>query len=467
MGQSSRRKILYWILIIGIILTACNFALSAGDCLRYAGIDLRNRIIGARAYINGLDPYMSSWDPSRGDQYLDPIQRYPGPSRNTVPPTHLLLYIPYALLPYKTARILWFITEWLLFFLAGYFLTRSFKGSKFQLPFLAAILLFFSSSYILRLHVERGQYYVVLLFFFSLLVLNRDRGKSYYSGIPLGILALLRPTFALAIMVLFLTKYRKAAVAATLTGLIVFLLTIPGDGIKVWRSYFSTCREWEQVWLDPTYLPRMLGPRISVPMVAEGMEFNRYLDDKSSIETFSGAVARLRKTLLGRNISWASGIDPIKYNRVALIILALSILFLTGFGRRRHFTFRQALFTASVLTLDVDFFLPSRWCYVDILFLIPLALIFPFLFSRRCPACIPILLFLGLTISQLSLLDGNTGTAFREALFMIGINLTLFLILSGSPITKDSKKKKGNTTVNTVIREKAESGEVKGESVAD
>ena len=100
------------ILLAGFLNAAPAFLTSLKDSLEYSGVDLRCKVVAARAMLAGLDPYAYEWKPGMSGRLLDPMRRHPGPSRATYPPTLLLMYAPLAELPYRTQRITWALLEW-------------------------------------------------------------------------------------------------------------------------------------------------------------------------------------------------------------------------------------------------------------------------------------------------------------------------------------------------------------------
>ena len=61
-----------------ILLGLVSFVNSARDAYNYGGVDLRNRIVGARAIWSGIDPYTFDWQPGMSQRLLDPSRRSPG-----------------------------------------------------------------------------------------------------------------------------------------------------------------------------------------------------------------------------------------------------------------------------------------------------------------------------------------------------------------------------------------------------
>ena len=213
-GQYNR---LQTIILISLLVTSLlSFVVSLRDTEQYAGVDLRNKVVGARYLLAGLDPYAIEWSPPSA-WFVDPLRRYPGLSRTTVTPLVLMVYCPLAWLPYHTQRILWAVIEWLAMILSILVLMRIVPAGLARFVFLVFALLFFVSGFFWRLHVEKGQFYIFLTGILSLAIYFDIKQKSTIAGILLGLLIILRPTFLIMLPLLFfLRRWRMAGVMASL-----------------------------------------------------------------------------------------------------------------------------------------------------------------------------------------------------------------------------------------------------------
>ncbi|MEC4881463.1 MAG: hypothetical protein SAL70_08950, partial [Scytonema sp. PMC 1070.18] len=133
------------------------FLVDLKNTFEYGGIDLRNRVVGARLLNRGMDPYYFKWSQGQDERLLDPLDKpYIPVSRVTVPPTVLLLHSTFANLPYFIQRVAWFLLQW------GAFLTSLFilianvkKGIEIKLLLMLGLL--FVSSNFWRIHTDVGQ----------------------------------------------------------------------------------------------------------------------------------------------------------------------------------------------------------------------------------------------------------------------------------------------------------------------
>jgi hypothetical protein len=103
-------------LLLAILVTAIGLFVDVQNTLTYIGTDLRNRVVGARLIIEGIDPYFFKWVPGLSNRLYDPLDD-PGHllSKVSVPPTVLALHSIMARLPYMQQKVLWLIVQWAAF----------------------------------------------------------------------------------------------------------------------------------------------------------------------------------------------------------------------------------------------------------------------------------------------------------------------------------------------------------------
>ena len=104
------------LLLLALLVTAIGFLVDIKNTFTYIGTDLRNRVVGARLIIEGIDPYFFKWIPGLSDRLYDPLDN-PSQilSKVSVPPTVLALHSIMARLPYMQQKVLWLIVEWAAF----------------------------------------------------------------------------------------------------------------------------------------------------------------------------------------------------------------------------------------------------------------------------------------------------------------------------------------------------------------
>ena len=198
-----------WLLIIPFCILA--LAYSVKDLNYYAGIDLRNRVVGARALLLSLDPYSIYWLPGMPLDLADPSQRYPGVTRVTATPSLLLLYIPFAEHSYRMQHFIWWALQWFAFVASIFVLARSFSDRSDKRIFVFVAIVCFLGSWFWRLHVERGQYYIFVVFAIclDLAALRHRYRRPTWLGIPSGIAIAMKPTCVFLLPSLWFMSERR------------------------------------------------------------------------------------------------------------------------------------------------------------------------------------------------------------------------------------------------------------------
>lgn len=112
----NRIKVFNVLLLLAVLVTAIGFLVDLQNTFTYIGTDLRNRVIGARLIIEGIDPYFFKWVPGLSDRFYDPSDDARHIlSKTSVPPTVLALHWIMARLPYLQQKLLWLIVQWAAF----------------------------------------------------------------------------------------------------------------------------------------------------------------------------------------------------------------------------------------------------------------------------------------------------------------------------------------------------------------
>jgi len=401
------------------------------DSCRYGGVDLRDKVVAARAFWAGLDPYQDEWAPPASERLLDPYRRYPGPSRATITPVALLGYGSLSWLPFKIQRWLWFLLQWAAMVASVIILLRTIPSQQARFVFLCCALLFFISGFFWRLHLERGQIYIFLTLFLSLgIYLEMFPNVTKYSGIPWGIMVSLRPTYVLLLPIYFIFKKYKSVKMMTITATILFLTTILLGGIKPWISWSNNVKNIELSLADPDFLVHNYGPAYSVSPQAEGIDFHNLLAAETYNETFVGLTSLLYHKL-GKRF-------PLILLAVSKLLAALFIMFtiiIAYINRNRNIDNISNLLITLVMVTSIDYFLPIRFSYADVLFLPILALIVPFLTSNYTYRYFLIVLLLAFGIGHpLVPIHGYLGALMaliRSMLFMMVLNLIVILMTFG------------------------------------
>jgi hypothetical protein len=285
------------------------------DLFQYAGIDLRNRIVGARALVQSIDPYTIEWRPGMPLDLADPSQRYPGVSRVSAAPSLLLLYMPFAELPYRTQQIIWWALQWAALGITIAVLARSFRNEADRNIFLLIAVICFVGSWFWRLHVERGQYYIFSTMLLSLdLAVLRDKGRRpKWLGIPSGIAVAIKPTNVILVPMLWFLGERRAALGAVFVAALVVAASLYPSGPQVWSSFLSTIQDAAAAEMYPDFASKHFGPVQAVaPRVIEGVDFGKPLE----LGVDGNWIRPSNITYMLRGRSWA-----IYLSQVVVIIL--------------------------------------------------------------------------------------------------------------------------------------------------
>jgi hypothetical protein len=245
-------------MIGGVVLALAlmiSFGLDFSNTTQGGAIDLRNRITGARLFQDGKDAYHYKWQAGDPDWFCDVYNNPKLPvSKTTATPAMLLVTLPLAALPYRLGEFLWLFAQWALLLGTGWLWLRT-AATPVQRWWIAAFLAAFTYTAEWRLHVERGQSYVLLLFLFAAwltLTLDPKRNRGFWAGCLTGLLAALRPPFLL--LVPFLALHRRNQLAGCAVGLLLGfglpLLVHPAG----WNDYFSAMQTHSELYrsdIDP------------------------------------------------------------------------------------------------------------------------------------------------------------------------------------------------------------------------
>ena len=367
-NDHSFQSILNMLLIVAVIISAFAFIHTFKDTRRYGGIDLRGRVTGARLLIEGLDPYYFRWHPAYSDRLLDPLD---APNRKvsrvSVPPTVLLFHATFSWLHYSVQRIIWFFVQWVLLGLCLLILSKSTESHVRGKTIWLLGLFFFACSFFWRLHVERGQIYILYTFLMLLAYWISHRfikNSSIYSGIILGLATTLRPT--IIFMVIPMVIYRRwHMVIGTLIGILSGIISsIALSGVSVWKSYFSAMPMLGKTNLNLLHFVQ--SRYANRYKIIEGMDnLHKHLKfpaDSSSLQT-------LFAKYFGLNLS--SGI--FLFSLIILLFIISSFLFRY---RLKHISSRLLFLIGAQLVVISEYFMPpNRWPYTNVIWIIPLSLI--------------------------------------------------------------------------------------------
>lgn len=234
-----------WI-ILGLALLV-SFIVDCRNAWLGGSIDLRNRITGVRLMAHDIDPYHYKWREPEPPEYCDPFNNPNlAVSKTTASPTLLLTHLPLAELPYRAAQFAWLALQWLMLLGTAWLWLRH-CTVPWQRRILAAFTTGLTYTAAWRLHVERGQSYVLLLFIFAVwLALTLESKRGFVAGLIAGLLCALRVPFLA--MAPFLVLHRRDQLLGAAAGFIIsVILPMAWEG-NCWPAYFSAMNTYTEVY---------------------------------------------------------------------------------------------------------------------------------------------------------------------------------------------------------------------------
>jgi len=360
---------------LGLVLLV-SFGLDLYNTALGGAIDLRNRVTGVRLLTHQIDPYRYKWHEPEPEEYCDPYNNPNLPvSKTTATPSLLLVDLPLAPLPYRIGQFLWFFFQWLVLLGTTWlWLYRCTTSHQRWLVALFATGFTYTAAW--RLHAERGQAYVLLLFLFACwlnLTLDPKRSHRFAAGFLAGLLATLRPPFLL--LVPFLALHRRSQLPGAAVGLLLGIGLPMFWDLSCWPDYFSAMQSQSEVYrtdFSPHYA-QAYPPRI------EGIPTEQILAHFVPIPFADFSAHALLRWL---------GLAPFPAFPVLLVAMAFFALWLWLARKRQAEGLLLGL--ASWLFL-IDLFLPAfRNAYNDVLILnvAALSLIAPTRSSRGTWLCL-------------------------------------------------------------------------------
>jgi len=352
---------------------------SISDLRTYPGVDLRPKVVGARLLAAGLDPYDSEENLPQDDYF-----RKSGPVTYT--PALLALYVPLSALPFAMQRMIYFGLDWLCVAATFYLLQRHFCRTRLERYscwiFYAAYIV---CSYSFRLHLERGQYYTLLLLLTCHAAASiKNKRAEWLSCVPTGLLLLLRPTYGLMLIAaLICFGARKWALRVTIVAALMFFVTLEFGGVQRWFSFIHVAHEVQLRHLAEitTNCNAWNGTQSSLKPgtnVFEHIDFQKMLNSHSMNGTFIGCFSvpfvrawRALSPVCGvLSPKWISSLNS------TFMILVLAGGIAVAYIAKRRIVSRNTLIAFMVLWPSVfEIFGPERFFYTAVLTVLPLLLL--------------------------------------------------------------------------------------------
>jgi hypothetical protein len=355
------------------------FATSISDLRSYPGADLRPKIVGARLLAAGLNPYKSPTIGLQNDYYR---------TNNfiTYTPALLMLYMPLSRLPFSIERFIYYCFDWLCVAIALYILQCSFcqtRLQKYMCWFVYAV--FVICSYAFRVHLERGQYYTLLLLLTCHAAVSiKDKLPSWLSCVPASLLLLLRPTYGLMLIAaLICMGARKWALRVTLIATVMFAVTLQFGGVQRWLDFMHTVHE-QNVMAIEEIATNSSTSNDTKPLhgtesnVIEHIDFHKMLNTHSMNGTFVGVFS----LPFGRATGEFSALNIAPSPRWINLINSACIVFILAGGLTVAFIARRRIVRKNTLIayvflwpLILEIFGPQRYFYTAVLEILPLLIL--------------------------------------------------------------------------------------------
>jgi len=353
------------------------FAVSVSDLRTYSGWDLRLKVVGARKLYEGINPYKLESIDSQPDRF-----KSAGPAYST--PAVLALYLPLEKFSWRVQRVVYFSLDWLFALAAFYLFQRYFcrtRAEKLSCWFIYASFVLCSCSF--RLHLERGQYYVlVLLLSCHAAAAVMKNWTSWISCFPTAFLLLLRPTYVLFLVVaLACLGSSRWVIRVAFVTLLMFLALLPVCGIRSWEEFGPAVAERQEFHLaritalcaneEPVSQDSTIG-------VIEGVDFSKRLDVHSVTGTLIGLFNH-SPAFVKNHRTFTCEMFPahvLKLLNAGFEILTLAAGLIIMFIARGRNVDRKLLVAFMVLwPMVLEIFAPDRGFYLAVIEVLPLLLV--------------------------------------------------------------------------------------------
>ena len=353
------------LLIFAIFLSITGFFSDVSNTIKYGGVDLRNRVVGSRLLINHKDPYHYKWKEGNSTLFLDPRDNPDWKvNRVTVPPTVLMFHASFSWLNYKIQRYIWLLVQWFLF-IGSLFLFSKSSGSKTKSKIIWICGLFFvGSSFFWRLHVERGQIYILYVFLIALsywMYSRKNIKNEIWSGIVVGIAMSLRPPLIVLSLSMLISKKFKF-IAGNFIGLIVGIgSTFLFATCNTWLNYYTAMREHGIIHLHSQYDASMNYPFQNIEGISNLWGLANIPIFDTSLQFIFGSI----------------GMSLTSHVLIAFLVLMLLtsyVIFKKIFNNQMQFS--MILLYGTIIVFISEFFLPAaRFSYNNVILLSVFSLI--------------------------------------------------------------------------------------------
>ncbi len=388
-NKIDRQKLINILLLFSILVAIIGFVADLHNTNKYTGIDLRSKVVGTRVLFQGKDPYHFKWNEDESPLLLDSVDNLSLPvNRLTVPPSVLLF--PYSFmykLNYKMQRFIWTILQWIFLLMSILFLYLSTDSIINKKLIIILGLLFISGSCFWRLHIERGQIYILytmLIAFAYFLMVKLNKNNLLWCGFIIGITIVLRPTIGVFILPAIIFQKWKM-LAGVISGAVIFLfLSILTVGIEPWLDYLSSIDTHGKISTGLIQINEFERPKQNF---AEGMELNKLANIPRADTSILGVFGLFTKGITKINKSLGEFFNNISVNKnlilkgsLILVLVIISVLFVLVKNKDIVINDQMIFLYGIELSYIIGFFSYYRHSYSDVVVLIPLSL---FLFQEK------------------------------------------------------------------------------------
>ena len=220
--------------------------------------------------------------------------------------------------------------------------------------------------------------------------------------------------------VMLLLRRWKIAGAMVLASMAIFMFSLTVSNIQSWKSYFKNVLTIERIVIDGEYYKTKFGLGNRVSENVEGVNFCDSLSNSALPISSLVVIRQIAKVI--PSISPAIILQLNKFAGAGVIIYCFIVAYLLGkFSFCKRFMW---IFIMAVI-LNVDYFTPLRWQYVDVMFLPAIALVAPLISSSFVSISFPIVVTSAFLIGYchtLTLFGFSINNVLRSFLFMTALN---------------------------------------------
>jgi len=224
-----------------------SFAIDFSLTRKYGGVDLRDKVVGARSLMAGRSMYFHPWRPGEPERFADPMVPAGAElTRYTGTPFQSLVLAPLGLLSFGSLRLPWLVAQYALLLAAFLLVHRAFANDddRSRWVVLAGLIVVLASTS-WRLHVERGQVYILFGALLAALFWSLQKERHILAGALAAALVLLKPTYALLLLPLVLrVNGRMLAGGAGLVAITASVFAFIPNGMASWGEYAEAMRTW-------------------------------------------------------------------------------------------------------------------------------------------------------------------------------------------------------------------------------